>query len=252
MIPNGPGRLPRRPTSRRRWTLKTSWCGCGYLHRMWPPCVTPATGKPPPAGRISCSGRRPPGRRRCRRTRAPGRCRTGAAPAPAGGGGRRACGPPGRCRTCGRGRPDARPPRPRSTSSLAPSFSASSVAEAGLVEGGAQRAGQVGLGQAELGRAGLPGPPDRVGQQQAGGRVDHPRGGEVGRGRGPADQGQVERGPGGLDPVVQPVEPAGAPGDPEPEQHQDQDGQHHDGPDHDGLTSCCYLLKGVRRTRAAC
>ena len=110
----------------------------GYLHRMWPRRVTRA--RPARANWHQCRRARGVAGSRVMSDGASvaaegvvdveelgllRRCRTGAARGPAGGGGRRGCGRPGRCRTCGRGRPGARRPLHLVDELVAPSGSPS-------------------------------------------------------------------------------------------------------------------------------
>ena len=123
-------------------------------------------------------------------------CRTGAAPGPAGGGGRRGSGRRGRCRTCGRGRPGARRPPPRrparsrprsrparcgipARSRVARSARVRSLSARSRSAGSACRARRTASASSRL----------VAGSSMAGG-------GEIARPRSAPDQGQVERGAG--------------------------------------------------------
>ena len=184
------------------------------------------------------------GRRRCRRTRAAGPCRTGAAPGPAGGGGRQSCGRPGRCRTCGRGRPDARPPRPRRRARSRPrSRPARCGSRARRGWRVARGSGRIRPGRARTGRpAGRAGPrrpaagwwPGRSVPEEARSAAAEER---RTRARSSAVRAASTR-------LCSRSSRLARQETQNPSSTRTRTASTDDGPDHDGLTSCCYLPAG--------
>src|ERR1700691_1806247 len=102
--------------------------------------------------------------------------------------------------------------------------------EVRLAERGAQRPGEVALGQV-TGTVAAPGPVHGLGEQQAGGRVEQPGGGQLEGHRAAPQQARVQRGMGHVDPCVHAVDPAGPPGHVDPDEqrgsdHEDDVGDH--------------------------
>jgi hypothetical protein len=96
------------------------------------------------------------------------------------------------------------------------------ITEPRLVERGPQGPCEIALGQVPLSTSiasSLHGTRD----EQAARRIEQPRGRQLGGGRGPALKRQVQRGPRGVNPGVQPVKPSSPPRDVDPEQQKDRD-----------------------------